>query len=116
MTISGASEQIHRAVLEWPGMDAHPHRFGGSEFRLGSREIGHIHGDWLVDIPFPKKVRDRLVGERRAEPHHILSDSGWVSLHLRAPGDVERAIELLRSSFEIALHQKERSSPESRPG
>ncbi len=42
-------------------MTAHPHRFGGTEYRLGKRELGHIHGDYLVDIPFPKKVRDEIM-------------------------------------------------------
>src|SRR5713226_2782545 len=73
-----------------------------TEYRLGRREIGHVHGDRLVDIPFPKKIRDELVAAGRAEPHHILPKSGWVSIYLRHASDVERAIELLRLSFEIA--------------
>jgi hypothetical protein len=43
-----------------------------------------------------------LVAAGRAEPHHILPKSGWVSIYLRHASDVERAIELLRLSFEIA--------------
>ena len=39
---------------------------------LGKRELGHIHGDRLVDIPFPKPIRDELVNTGQAEPHHIL--------------------------------------------
>ena len=46
-------------LASWPGVEAHPHRFGGTEYRIGKREIGHIHGDALVDIPFPTKVRER---------------------------------------------------------
>ena len=103
---------IRQAVLEWEGTEAYPHRFGGTEYRLGSREIGHIHGNWLVDLPFPKKIRDEVVQARRAEPHHLLKDSGWVSLYLRTPEDIQRAIDLLRSSYEIALRQKDRRSQE----
>ncbi len=84
------------------GIAAAPHRFGGTEYRLGRREIGHVHGDSLVDIPFPKKVRGELVAAQRAEPHHILPESGWVSIFLKQEADVERAIELLQYSFEIA--------------
>lgn len=79
-----------------------PYRFGGTEYLLGRREIGHVHGDHLVDIPFPKKVRDELAARCRAEAHHILPKSGWVSIYLRDALDVERAIELLRLSFELA--------------
>jgi hypothetical protein len=78
---------------------------GGTEYRLGRREIGHVHGDSLVDIPFPKRIRNELVTAGRAEPHHILPESGWVSIYLRQAADVDRAIELLRLSFEIADHR-----------
>jgi hypothetical protein len=102
MPVKNAGAQIRAAVLEWPGVEAHPHRFGGVEYRLGARELGHIHGDHLVDIPFPTRVRDEVVAAGLAKPHHILPDTGWVSLYLRDEVDVERAITLLRRSFELA--------------
>jgi hypothetical protein len=72
------------------------------EFRLGRREVGHIHGDSLVDIPFPKRVRDEIVAAHEADPHHILPNSGWVSLFLHTEDDVDRAIRLLGQSFVLA--------------
>jgi hypothetical protein len=87
-----------------------PHRFGGVEYVIGKREIGHIHGDHLVDIPFPKKVRDEIVGSGRAEPHHILPETGWVSFYLRREEDVEQAITLLQKSYEIAQKQKSKTT------
>jgi hypothetical protein len=102
VAISGAKEKIRTALEDWPGITSQLHRFGGTEYRLGRREIGHIHGDSLVDIPFSKKIRNELVTAGRAEPHHILPESGWVSIYLRQAADVDRAIELLRLSFEIA--------------
>jgi hypothetical protein len=106
MPVPGARDTIQKAVLDWKGLTAHPHRFGGTEYRIGKREIGHIHGDTLVDIPFPTKVRDELIAVGRAEPHHILPDSGWISFYLHEADDVQRAIDLLRLSFELALKQK----------
>jgi hypothetical protein len=106
MPIDGARERITQAVLSWDGVTAHPHRFGGTEYRLQKRELGHIHGDYMVDIPFPKKVRDEVVAAGQAEPHHVLPESGWVSFYIREPADVERAIALLRRSFELALKQR----------
>jgi hypothetical protein len=114
MSIRGAREQVSQAVLAWEGVTAHPHRFGGTEYRLGRREIGHIHGDYLVDIPFPKKVRDEIVAAGRAEPHHILPESGWISFYLREPADVERAISLFRQSFELAMKQRSIKTAEQR--
>ena len=108
MAVSGAKKRIDKAVQGWRAVAAQPHRFGGTEYRFGRREIGHVHGDSLVDIPFPKKVRDELVAARRAEPHHILPESGWVSIYLRQPSDVDRAIELLHLSYEIATQRDAR--------
>ena len=109
MPVRGASKQIVDTLITWEGIESHPHRFGGTEFRIGKREIGHIHGDSLVDIPFPKKVRDEIVAAGEASPHHILPETGWVSFYLREERDVERAIALLRRSYEIALKQKSKA-------
>ena len=109
MSVRGASKIIVDTLLTWAGTEIHPHRFGGTEFRIGKREIGHTHGDSLVDIPFPKKVRDEIVTAGEASPHHILPETGWVSFYLREEGDVERAIALLRRSYEIALKQKSKA-------
>lgn len=108
MSVRGAREKITSAALVWPGVEAHPHRFGGTEFRLGSREIGHVHGDHLVDIPFPTRIRQEVVAAGRAQPHHVLPDSGWVSVYLRQPADVDGAIALLNRSYQIASAQHTR--------
>ena len=108
MAAHGARQKIHETVLSWPGVTAYPHRFGGTEFRLGKRELGHIHGDHLVDIPFPRKVRDDLVAAGHAEPHHILPNTGWISFYLKEPDDIAHAIALLQRSFELATKQRSR--------
>jgi len=102
------SERIYAEVSGWEGVTAHLHRFGGTEYRLGRREIGHVHGERLVDIPFPKWVRDDLVANGEAAPHHVLPGSGWVSVYLRGEGDVARATALLRRAYKLATAQAER--------
>ncbi len=102
MPVRGAHDQIGRVVLTWPGVEARPHRFGGTEYRMGRREIGHIHGDHLVDIAFPRAIRDEIVAGGLAKPHHVLPDSGWVSFRIHETADVERAIVLLRRSYDLA--------------
>ena len=96
-------ERIRREVLAWPGVAEAPHRFGGVEFRLGRREIGHLHGDRLADLPFPVRVREELVREGRARPHHVLPESGWVSFPIRGDADVPGAVALFRLSYERAV-------------
>lgn len=109
MSVKGAQARITEVATSWPGVKSQSHRFGGVEYVIGRREVGHIHGDHLVDIPFPKKVRDAIVTAGRAEPHHILPETGWVSLYLRRESDVEQAIALLRESYEIAVKQKSKT-------
>ncbi len=89
--------------MSWAGVTAQPHRFGGTEYRLGGKEIGHIHGDHLADIPFPKSVRNELIAAGMAEPHHILPDSGWISFYIKRDDQVEPAIALLRRSYDLAI-------------
>ena len=116
MPVKGARKMITQEVLSWPGITKRPHRFGGTEYCLGERrEIGHIHGDELVDIPFPIKVRDELIATGRAELHHVRPEIGAVSLFLREKEDVQRAIELLRLSYELAVKQKTRRRPTIEP-
>lgn len=113
MTVPGARAQIAAAVLAWPGVSAHPHRFGGTEYRYGDkREIGHIHGDHLVDIPFPTRLRAEVVAAGRADPHHLLPESGWVSKYLRQPADVPEAVALLRLSYDVAARQRGAPAPD----
>jgi len=107
MSVSNAQKRITQTLNSWDGISTALHRFGGVEYRLGTRELGHIHGDHLLDIPFPKKVRDEIVNAGIAQPHHILPETGWVSFYLREEGDVQKAIVLLRRSYEIALKQKQ---------
>jgi hypothetical protein len=106
--IRGAQKRIEHTITSWEGVSAKAHRFGGREFDLGSREIGHIHGDYMVDIPFPAKVRAELVKASKAEVHHLLPESGWISYYIRTEEDIQGAIELFERSYQLALEQKAR--------
>lgn len=94
--------KIEREVSSWPGVTVHEHRFGGTEFRLDRRELGHLHGPRWADLPFQRGIRDMLVDTGRAQPHHVLPDSGWVSKQIRSDADVDEVIELFRLSYERA--------------
>ena len=95
-------DQIEREVGSWEGVTVHDHRFGGIEFRLGRREIGHLHGERWADLRFHPGIRDMLVETGRAQPHHVLPETGWVSKQIRADEDVAEVIELCRLSYERA--------------
>jgi hypothetical protein len=87
--------RIEREVGSWEGVGVHPHRFGGVEFRLGKRELGHLHESW-ADLPFTTRIREMLIETGRAEPHRF-GVTGWVSHELD-----DDAIELFRLGYERA--------------
>lgn len=94
---------IERELLAWPGVEAAPHRFGGVEFRLRGREIGHLHGDRLADLPFPLRIRDEVLASGRAVPHHILPGSGWVSCWIRGEADMANVVSLFRLQYDRVM-------------
>jgi hypothetical protein len=98
--VSIAADRIRAEVGGWPGVAVVPHRFGGVEFRVGRRELGHLHGGHLADLPFPRPIRDQLVSAHRADAHHILPDTGWISFRIHTPEDVARAIDLFRLNYD----------------
>lgn len=94
-----ATEAVVREVSSWDGVSVHEHRFGGVEFRAGRRELGHLHPRF-ADLPFPRRVRDELVASGRAGPHHVLPDSGWVTVPMRTASEVAGVIELFRRNYQ----------------
>ena len=88
-------ESIEREVASWEGVSVHPHRFGGVEFRVGKRELGHLHETW-ADLPVTSRIRERLVQAGRAQPHKF-GVAGWVSRELD-----DETVELFRLSYERA--------------
>ena len=91
--------EVERRVSAWTGISVHAHRFGGKEFRLGRAEVGHIHRNGTVDIPFPRSIRDALLDEGLADKHHWVPDSGWITYGLRSESQLEHVLWLLRLSY-----------------
>lgn len=107
MSVKNASQLIHAAVMQWPDVVSDRHRFGGQEWRIDKTEIGHIHGNHQIDIVLPSKVREELVSAGRAEPHHIYPQIG-ITFYLEQAEDIDRAIELLRLSYDLIQERRER--------
>jgi Family of unknown function (DUF5519) len=107
--VASIKETIEREVTSWTGVEEKPHRFGGVEFRVNGHEIGHLHGSWLADLPFPVRMRRELVAEGKAQLHHVLPQTGWVSYPIRGEEDVEGVLELFRLNYErLTSSKKER--------
>lgn len=98
-----AAEVIIEEVSSWPGVEIGAGNFGAVQFRIGQRELGHLHGDSLADIPFTRAIRDDLIARGEIVRHRPLPDSGWGSRHIRTDEDVRAVIRLLRMQYDRAV-------------
>jgi len=90
-----AMQEIENHALALPGVRLRAHRLGGIEFARGAQELGHLHGNGLLDLFVGRRERDALIAAGRAEPHHVFAQSGWVSFWVRTPADTPCALGLL---------------------
>lgn len=104
--VESIRETIEREVNGWPGVESRVHRFGGVEFRVNGHEIGHLHGDRMADLPFPVSMREELVESGKAQVHHVLPQTGWVSYYLRGQEDVAGALDLFRKNYDRLTARK----------
>ena len=100
-TTQTASEQIIEEVSSWPGVDVGPNARGGLAFKIGARELGHLHGDHALHTGFPKEVWSELKAQGRIVDHPVFpGKQGPAARALDGEADVRDAIELLRLNYD----------------
>jgi hypothetical protein len=100
-TPTSPSERITAEVTSWPGVTAGLGRRGEWAFRVGRREIGHLHGDHAAHFGFPKEVFDELFAAGRIVHHPVFPDRrGPGARRIDGEADVEDVIALLREQYE----------------
>jgi len=97
--IMNYAERLEQEISLWPHVSAHSHRFGGRKFRFGKAEVGHVHRNGAVDIPFTRSIRDALIKEGLAGEHRWAPDSGWITFRIRNDKDFDHALWLVKLSF-----------------
>jgi hypothetical protein len=98
------SQQITEEVTAWPGVEAGPGRRGEFAFRLGRREIGHLHGDRAAHFGFPKPVWAELIAQGRIAPHPVFPDAqGPAARRIESDADIRDVIELMRLNYDRAV-------------
>jgi Family of unknown function (DUF5519) len=93
-------EKVKTELMSWPGVTSQFHRFGGTEFRINGKEMGHMHGGRFADLPFPMSIRNALVKDGKALPHHVLPNSGWITFLINEDADITSLINLFRMQYE----------------
>jgi len=104
------AKALEDVVSTWSPVSVHPHRFGGREFKFGDAEVGHVHTNGMVDIPFTRAVHDLLLAEGLAEEHRWVPNSGWITFRIRSEQDIPHALWLMRLSY-LRYALKEATDP-----
>jgi hypothetical protein len=96
-----ASETITAEVTSWPGVEAGPGRRGEFSFRVGRREIGHLHGDHAAHFSFPKAVWADLFEAGRVVHHPVFPGKvGPAARRIADDEDVRDVIALMRLNYD----------------
>jgi hypothetical protein len=96
-----ASQQITEEVTSWPGVEAGAGRRGEFAFRLGRREIGHLHGDRAAHFSFPKEVWAELREQGRIVDHPVFPGKvGPAARRIEDEADVRDVIKLMRLNYD----------------
>jgi hypothetical protein len=100
------SERITEEVTSWPGVTAGPGRRGEFAFKVGSREIGHLHGDHAAHFGFPKAVWQELFEQGRIDYHPVFPGKpGFGARRIETNHDVEDVIALMRLNYERVVER-----------
>jgi len=95
------SQRITEEVTSWPGVIAGPGRRGEFAFKVGRREIGHLHGDHAAHFGFPKQVWADLFAQRRIDYHPIFPGRpGFAARRIENDADVRDVVELMRLNYD----------------
>jgi len=100
-TAKSASRRIVEEVASWDGVEIGPGRRGELSFKVGRREIGHLHGDHAAHFVFPKELWAELEGQGRITFHPVFPKrQGPAARAIRDDADVGDVIALLRLNYD----------------
>jgi hypothetical protein len=102
-----ADEIITLEVASWPGVTAGAGSRGEFAFKVGRREIGHLHADRVAHFGFPKSVWQELYDTGRIDYHPVFPGKpGFGARAIASPADEADVIEILRLQYDrvVARH------------
>jgi hypothetical protein len=101
-----ASEHITEQVTSWPGVAAGSGSRGEWSFKVGRREIGHLHGDRAAHFGFPKALWKSLYDEGRIDYHPVFpGKEGWASRRIESDEDADDVIAMLRLNYDRVVER-----------
>jgi hypothetical protein len=101
-----ASQLIIDEVGSWEGVSYGPGRRGELSFKLGRREIGHLHGDRAAHFFFPPERWEQLRADGRIVEHPVFPGrKGPAARAIRDEDDVRDVIEMMRWNYDRAAER-----------
>jgi Family of unknown function (DUF5519) len=106
-TSPSPSRRITDEVASWPGVTAGGGRRGEFSFKVGRREIGHLHGDRAAHFGFPKDLWTELYDQGRIDYHPVFPGKpGFGARRIDSDADVRDVIAIMRLNYDrvVARH------------
>jgi MFS family permease len=115
-------DRIKHEIMSWPNVTSQPQSFGGVDFRVGGKEMGHLHGENLVDLPlrpndflansYTENKLDRVLkqwdekAQESVPPHDAYPESKWTNYWIKDEEDVPRVVALFRLQYDRLTKKK----------
>jgi hypothetical protein len=94
------SEEVAAEVASWSGVEVDRGEIGELGFKVGRREIGHVHGEVAAHFSFPKQVWHELQAAGRVTHHPVFPGKvGPAERRIASAEDVQDVIELFRVNY-----------------
>ena len=97
----GAAARITAEVTTWPGVSTTHGDRGEFSFRVGRREVAHLHGDRSAHFAFPADVAASLREQGRVGPHPAFPEHPKMAARrLEDDADVRDVIAMMRDNYD----------------
>ena len=92
---------IAQEVEAWPGVTAGNGSRGEYSFKVGAREIGHLHGTRVAHFGLPKAVWQELYDAGRIDYHPVFPGKpGFGARAIASEADEDDVIAILRLQYD----------------
>ena len=100
-------ERIRDEVGSWPGVAVDDDEPGELAFRVGRREIGHLHGEHVAHFGFSKATWHELHEAGRIDHHPVFpGKAGPGSRRIETDADLDDVIALFRLNYDRVLARR----------
>ncbi len=94
-------KEFTKLVKQKPNIVCVLHKYGGLQFNLHDIEIGHLHGNGLLDLKLDSSSKQEIMSRYDyVENHHVNVTSNWVSIEIRSSSNLDDLISIFNKAYE----------------